>query len=127
MQFGFFIFEGLNGVLKFSHDYFKEAVQALLLNGLNIISDAQSDPNLPPCKQNISEIQKDMHISIIIDILKNQIKKDEFDFSCQIDNNSEADSLDLSEKFLKILLELIYHLYMIYDLVNLCKFLTNFK
>ena len=31
MQFGSFLYEGLNGVIQFSHVYFKEAVQALLL------------------------------------------------------------------------------------------------
>ena len=127
MQMGFFIREGYNGTLLFSHDYFKEAVKALLLNGLNIISDDQSDPNLPPCKQNISDIQRDLHNAIIVEILKNQLKKDEFDFSSQIENKNEAESAEYSQRYLKILHELIYHLYMIYDLVNLCKFLTNFK
>jgi len=31
MQFGDFIQDGLNGTMHFSHDYFKEAVQTLLL------------------------------------------------------------------------------------------------
>ena len=31
MQFGGFIVDGINGTIYFSHSYFKEAVQALLL------------------------------------------------------------------------------------------------
>jgi hypothetical protein len=34
MLFGSFIIESLNGMICFTHDYFKEAVQSLLL-GLN--------------------------------------------------------------------------------------------
>lgn len=127
MQFGFFIRDGLNGVLTFSHNYFKEAVQALLLDGLNVISDSQSDPNLPPCRQNISNIEKNLHISIIVELLKNELKKEEFDFCCQIDNRNEYESVEYGQQYLETLHELIYHLYMIYDLVNLCKILTNFK
>lgn len=127
MQFGFFIYEDFNGMLKFSHDYFKEAVQTMLLDGLNVTTESQSDPNLPPCKQNISETQRKLHIAIIVEMLQNQFKKDEFDFSSQIDNKNEFESSEYSKHYLILLHELIHHLYMIYDLVNLCKFLTNFK
>ena len=127
MQFGFFLHEGFSGVLTFSHDYFKEAVQALLLDGMHVVSDAQLDPNLPPCRQNIGKMQKSLHVSIIVEILKNQLKKDEFDFTCQIENGNELETAEFSQQYLEILNELFFHLYMIYDLVNLCKLLTNFK
>ena len=128
MQYNCLINEELIGVLRFSHDYFKEAIQALLLDGLNIMGDLpQSDLNLPPCKQNISETQKDLHIAILIEHLSNRIQKEEFDQCCQIDNRAEHHNIDLPYKCLTSLHEIIYHLYMIYDLVNLCKFLTNFK
>ena len=39
------------------------------------------EPNLPPCRQNISDKQKDIHSSIIADILTNQLNKNEFDFA----------------------------------------------
>jgi hypothetical protein len=32
MQFGNFIQDGLSGLITFSHEYFKEAVQSLLLS-----------------------------------------------------------------------------------------------
>jgi len=127
MQFGFFIYEDVNGALKFSRDYFKEAVQTLLLDGLNVITENQSDPNLPPCKQNIGETQRKIHVAIIIEMLQYQFKKDEFDFSSQIDNPNDFESSEYSKKYMMLVHELIHHLYMIYDLVNLCKFLTNFK
>lgn len=84
------------------------------------------EPNLPPCRQNISEKQKDVHSSIITEILNHQVNKSEFDFSSKIETN-EKDNSDLSEKYLILFHELIYHLYMIYDLVDVCKLLTNFK
>ncbi len=127
MQFGFFLQEGFNGALTFSHDYFKEAIQAMLLAGLNVLSDVKLDPTLPPCRQNISKIQKSLHVSTIVNILKNQLRKDDFDFTCQIENSNEMESAEFAQQYLETLHELIFHLYMIYDLVNLCKVLTNFK
>ena len=85
------------------------------------------EPNLPPCRQNISDKQKDIHSSIIADILTNQLNKNEFDLSSKIETNEPIQNSVLTEKYLEILHELIYHLYMIYDLVDLCKLLTNFK
>ncbi len=38
MIFGFFIKDGLNGVLIFSHDFFKEAVQSLLLGKVHLFT-----------------------------------------------------------------------------------------
>jgi len=63
------------------------------------------------------------------------MKKAEFDFSTQIDDttNSKIDSniyLDKTyyeQKYIGLLHELIFHLYMAYDLNNLCKVITNFK
>jgi hypothetical protein len=85
------------------------------------------EPNLPPCRQNISDRQKDIHASIIADLLTNQLNKNEFDLSSKIELQESLQNADLSQKYLLILHELIYHLYMIYDLVDLCKVLTNFK
>ncbi len=84
------------------------------------------EPNLPPCRQNISNKQKDIHSSIIFDILTNQLVKEDFDHSSQIDIKDSENS-DLIENYLEKFHELIHHLYMIYDLVDLCKLLTNFK
>ncbi len=111
MQFGFFLQEGFNGVLTFSHDYFKKAVQTLLLAGINVLSEDQFDPSLPPCRQNISKTQKSLHVSTIIEILKYQIHKDDFDLISQIDNDNETDCTELTLQYLEIIHELIYHLY----------------
>lgn len=67
-----------------------------------------------------------MHLYIIADLLKNCIGKNEFDSSVQIDSKSETVH-ELAQIYLETFDELIYHLYMIHDLVNLCKLLTSFK
>lgn len=91
-------------------------------------------PNLPPSKKNISDKQKKLHFFVILDILKNRLNKLEFDYCVQIDcakskleSNRRQKRDALEHKYLKIIHELIFHTYMAYDLINLCKILTNFK
>ena len=127
MQFGNFIQDGLNGIVIFSHHYFKEAVQTLLLDGYGVTVGQKTDANMPNCKKNISEKQKEMHSYMIIDILQNSLNKSDFDFCSQIENKEGLDNTEISKRYVEILHELIYHLYMVYDLVNLCKILTSFK
>lgn len=62
------------------------------------------------------------------------MKKNEFDFGAQIDEsksrfdqNTHLDKASLERKYVKLVHELMYHLYMAYDLINLCKLITNFK
>ena len=89
--------------------------------------DLKPEPNVPSCKKNISLRQKEIHSYIIIDILQSVLNKSDFDFCCQIENRDNLDNTELSQVYLEILHELIYHIYMVYDLVNLCKILTSFK
>jgi hypothetical protein len=67
-----------------------------------------------------------MHFYIIVDLLKYGLNKSEFDICSQVDCHNE-NSDEISQRYVENLHELIYHLYMIYDLVNLCKILTSFK
>ena len=96
------------------------------LDGFHVTTNQVSNTNLPACRQNISDKQKEIHESIINDLLENQIKKSEFDFSSKMEIN-EIDNSDLVEKYIELFHELIYHLYMIYDLLDLCSVLVNFK
>ena len=66
-----------------------------------------------------------MHLFIIVDILKNNLNKNEFDLSVQTDNDPENETV--AQRCVETFHALIHHLYMIHDLVNLCKILTSFK
>ena len=89
--------------------------------------DFKPDHNSPSCKKNISVKQKEIHSYIITDLLENQIKKSNFDLCSQLNNKKKADNTPLSEEYIELIHELIVHLFMIYDLVNLCKLVTSFK
>ena len=96
-------------------------------DGFSVMIDLKPEPNIPSCKKNISLRQKEIHSYIILDILQYWIVKDDFDFCCQIQNRDNLSNGELSERYVEVLHELIYHIYMVYDLVNLCKILSSFK
>ncbi|CAF0851226.1 unnamed protein product [Brachionus calyciflorus] len=127
MQFGNFLQEGLNGVILFSHVYFKEAVQALLLDGFSVNVDVKSEEISASVKKNISEKQKEVHKMLINDILECRLSKSDFDSSAQIQSSIQPNAENISQNVLILLHELIHHLFMIFDLNNLHKLLTNFK
>jgi hypothetical protein len=66
-----------------------------------------------------------MHLYIILDILRFNMNKHEFDLSVQVDNQMKNEEIGV--KYMETFNELIHHLFMIHDLVNLCKVLTSFK
>ena len=128
MLFGPLIVDGLNGVLIYSHDYVREAVQALFFEGLTYILDPiDNEKIIPASRHNISNKQREIHSYCIIDLLHNQINKSEFDFSTQIVNKFSLINENMMLKYLDLIDDLIYHVYMVYDILNLSKLLTCFK
>ena len=100
-----------------------------ILDGFSFIKEQSNQPtrSIPASKRNISEKQKEIHSFLIVDTLQNRINKCEFDFSSQVVNKDNLLNKEMSCKYLELIHELIYHVYMIYDLINLCKLLTSFK
>jgi hypothetical protein len=131
MLFDSLIQEGLNGLLTFTHDSIKEAVNALFLDGLTYMLDTV-DSRLPASKQNISAKQKETHSFCILNLLTNEIDKNRFDLCTKLEQQQQQQLNSLlnqneTVKYLHLIDELIYHCYMVYDLINLCKLLTSFK
>ena len=59
---------------------------------------------------------------MIIDILQSQLAKLSFESS-----ETTYTSTDLSHDYIRLISELMHHLYMVSDFINLFKVLTNFK
>lgn len=92
------------------------------------MSDYKTAPDMQSFKLNISQKQKVYHLIMILDILQNRLKKSDLDSCSQIEKKSELlKETHLIEKCLNLIHELAHHFYMIYDLINLCKLITNFK
>ena len=128
MLFGQLIVDGLNGVLIYSHDYIREAVQALFFEGISYVMDPVDSENIiPASRHNISNKQREIHSYCILDFLHNQINKPAFDFSTQIVNKFSLINENMTLKYLDLIDDLIYHVYMVYDILNLSKLLTCFK
>jgi hypothetical protein len=87
--------------------------------------ESKPEENVRALKKNISNKEIELHLFIILDLLRFGLNKNDFDLSVQLDNHVENEDVGL--KGLDTLNELIHHLFMIHDLVNLCKVLTSFK
>ncbi len=82
---------------------------------------------MPLCKKNINDKQKELHAFLIVDLIKYQLQKSDFDSLAQVETHRPIEFDMKSDRYVEVFHELIYHLYMVFDLVNLCKVLTNFK
>ncbi len=87
--------------------------------------ESKPEANIRALKKNISNKEVEMHLYIILDLLRFNMTKHDFDLSVHIDNQIENEEIAI--RYLSTFDELIHHLFTIHDLVNLCKVLTSFK
>lgn len=152
MLFGSLLVDSLNGMITYSHDFVKEAVQSLLLgmkffflifffasyNAFNLISiidgfsvelnkeynDSQINKALIP-KHNLSFKQTEMHLYIIFDLVSSRMQKNQFYECSNVFLNNEND--DASSRYFENIGELLSNLFMVNDLKNIIKILSNYR
>jgi hypothetical protein len=66
-----------------------------------------------------------MHLLIINDILNSRLDKDTFNKYAQVYCSEKHDNDRM--RYYETLNDLVHHLYIIYDMTNLCKLIVNFK